>query len=213
MKIKHYTFFSDSHKIFLKYFLNTYPFDTDIDLQIRYLPQECPGEFVSEGWQKTMTRKVQYIVDALNELENGDIMIHTDSDIVFFKPFKELLLKEMGDSDVIFQSDVGNACMGFFACKVTPKTKDFFNILLKDLEQHYHDQEAVNHMIRSQKYDLKFKLFSYKFFNHGFFGIHYKGEDDINIPADIVVYHGNFVYDFDKKVKMIKIANSKIQNN
>lgn len=212
MKIKHYTFFSDSHKIFLKYFLNTYPFDTDIDLQIRYMPQECSGDFVSEGWQKTMTKKVQYIVDALHELKENDIMIHTDSDIVFFKPFKHDLLNEMGNADIIFQSDVGTACMGFFACKVCSKTIEFFNTLLAELDQHYHDQEAVNHMIRSRKYDINIKLFSHKFFNHGFFGKHYEGEDDINFPADIVVFHGNFVYGMDKKLKMIKIANDKVKN-
>jgi hypothetical protein len=212
MKIKHYTFFSDSHKIFLKYFLNTYPFDIDIDLQIRYMPQECSGDFVSEGWQKTMTKKVQYIVDALQELNTNDIMIHTDSDIIFFKPFKEILLQEMGDADIIFQSDVGTACMGFFACKVNTKTKQFFNDLLKNLDKHYHDQEAVNHMIRSQKYNVNIKLFSHKFFNHGFFGKHYEGEDDIKFPNDIIIFHGNFVYGMDKKLKMIKIANSKIKN-
>lgn len=214
MKIKHYTFFTNTHKIFLKYFLNTFPFDSDIDLQIRYMPQECAtGEFVSDGWKKTMEKKVIYIVDALNELQNGDIFIHSDSDVIFFKSYKDVLLEEMGDSDIIFQSDVGTACMGFFACKVSEKTKDFFKKLLNELDQHYHDQEGVNYLIKNHNHQLKINLFSHRFFNHGFFGKHYEGEDDVIIPPDAVVFHANFVYGLEKKIKLIKIVNEKIIKN
>jgi hypothetical protein len=212
MKIKHYTFFSDSHKIFLKYFLNTFPFDEDIDLQIRYMPQECAsGEFVSDGWQKTMTKKVKYIVDALHEMKDGDVFIHSDSDIVFLKSYKKILLEEMGNADLIFQSDVGTACMGFFACRVHKKTKDFFKKVYDDLDQYYHDQEAVNALMKNYKHDLNIKLFSYRFFNHGFFGKHYEGENDILLPDDIIVFHANFVYGVEKKIKLIKIVNEKIK--
>jgi hypothetical protein len=210
MKIKHYTFFTDSHKVFLKYFLNTFPFDPDIDLNIRYMPQECEsGEFVSEGWNNTMKRKVQYILDSLKEMDDNDIFIHTDADIVFIKPYKKILLEELGDADLIFQSDIGTACMGVFACKVNDRTKSLFNKLYNDLSKHYHDQEGINHIIRNKDHhpDLKIRLFSYKFFNHGFLGKHYEEQnDDVIFPQDMVLLHANFTVGIERKVKLIQLA-------
>lgn len=210
MKIKHYTFFTDTHKIFLKYFLNTFPFDPNIDLTIRNMPQECEtGEFVSEGWNKTMKRKVQYIVDAIDELKKYDVLIHSDADVVFLKPYKEDLLRELGDNDIVFQSDVGTACMGFFAMRVNEKTKSFFQNLYKELDKHYHDQEAVNYLLRNTDHGLKFSLFSHKFFNHGFLGKHYEGEDQVVFPPDMVVLHANFTIGIERKLKLIKLALNK----
>ena len=205
--IKHYTFFTDSHKIFLKYFLNSFPFNPEIDLQIRYMPQECKtGEFVTDGWKKTMERKVDYIVDAFHELKENDIFIHSDADVVFIKPYKEQLLKELGDKDLIFQTDVGTACMGFFACKIKKNTKMFFENLKKDLKNHYHDQEAVNYLLRNTDHDVNYGFLSHRFFNHGFLGKHYEGEDNVLFPPDMILLHANFAIGIEKKVKLIQTA-------
>jgi hypothetical protein len=210
MKIKHYTFFTDTHKVFLKYFLNTFPFDQDIDLVIRYMPQECSdGEFVkieNNGWLKTMEKKVQYIIDAFDELNEGDIFIHTDADVIFLAPYKDLILEEMGDSDIIFQSDVGTACMGFFACRVSEKAKNIFVTLKNTLDKYYHDQDGINALLRTTQHGLTVKLFSHKIFNHGFFGRRYENEDSVNFPSDIVALHANFTVGIQKKLKLIKLA-------
>lgn len=207
MKIKHYTFFTESHRIFLKYLLNTIPFDSEIDLNIRYMPQECEtGEFEEKGWMNTMTRKVQYILTGFEELQEGDLFIHSDCDIIFFKPYKEVLLKELNDNDIIFQSDVGTCCMGFFACKVNSKTKKLFTTLLNILPNHKHDQHAVNHLIEKTNHGLKVALFSNKFFNYGFNGRHYNGEDTIQIPKTAVMLHANFTVGIANKTKLLKLA-------
>lgn len=210
MKIKHYTFFTDTHKIFLKYFLNTFPFESDIDLVVRYMPQECTdGEFVkieNNGWMKTMEKKVQYIIDAFDELNEGDIFIHTDADIVFFKPYKDLILKELGDADIIFQSDVGTACMGFFACRVSKKAKKLFVTLRDTLKNYYHDQDGLNALLHRSEHGLKVKLFTYKIFNYGFYGKRYENEDTATFPPDIVALHANFTVGIDRKLKLIKLA-------
>lgn len=207
MKIKHYTFFTDTHKIFLKYFLNTFPFDPEIDLQIRYMPQECKsGEFVTDGWKKTMERKVQFIVDAFDELKENDVFIHSDADVIFIQPYKEELLKELGNKDLIFQCDVGTACMGLFACKVNKNTKNLFQTLKTDLENHFHDQDAINYLLRNNNHNVDYGFFSHKFFNHGFLGKHYEGEDDVLFPQDMVMLHANFTVGIEKKVKLIQTA-------
>jgi hypothetical protein len=212
MKIKHYTFFSESHRIFLKYFLNTFPFDPSVDLIIRNIPQECPSaEYEKEGFDKSMKRKVEFINNIFDELKNDDIFIFTDPDVIFIKPYKELFLKEMGNSDIIFQSDTGTACMGVFCCKVSEKTKLFFKDLYDNLDSFKHDQEAANALLRYKNYNLIIKLFSYKIFNYGFNGIRYEGEDVINVPNDIVLLHANFTVGVEKKVKLLKLTIDKFK--
>lgn len=206
MKIKHYTFFTETHRIFLKYFLNTFPFDSDIDLNIQFMPQECEtGEFESVGWLKTMTRKVKYILMSLEELNDGDIFIHSDCDIIFFKPYKETVLKELENNDIVFQSDVGTVCMGFFVCRVNSKTKKLFKTLLEVLPNHKHDQHAINFLLQNNN-NLKVSLLSQKFFNYGFNGRNYNGEDFVQIPSNIILLHANFAVGVQNKLKLIQLA-------
>lgn len=207
MRIKHVTFFSDSHRIFLKYFLNTFPFDTDVDLSIRYIPQECKtADYESYGFDKSMKRKVELINDTLNELQNGDILFFTDPDVIFIKPYKDLFLQEMGNCDIIFQSDCGTVCMGIFSCRVSDKTKFFFKDLYDNLDKFKHDQEAANYLLKVKDYKLNLKLFSRKVYNHGFIGRRYEGEDSVVFPDDIVLLHANFTIGVEKKTKLIKLA-------
>jgi hypothetical protein len=207
MKIKHYTFFTDSHRIFLKYFLNTFHFDKDIDLCIRYMPQECSsGDYVSEGWNDTMKRKVEYIIEAFNELEDGSVFIHSDADLIFIKPYKETLIQEMGDCDIIFQNDWNTPCMGFFACKVSEKTKNLFIKVRDEMHNHEQDQACVNFLLKNTNHGLKYKLFSHKFYNYGFTGKIYDNENDFLIPNDMILLHANFAVGVEKKKKIISIV-------
>lgn len=207
MKIKHYTFFSNSHKIFLKYFLNTFPFDPDVDLVIRHIPQECEtAEYESAGFDKSMKRKVEFINDAFAELQDGDILFFTDPDVIFIKPYKDLFINEMGDADIIFQSDRGTACMGIFSCRVSEKTRFFFKSLYDNLDKFKHDQDAANYLLKTVDYKLNVKLFSYKVFNYGFVSYRYEGEDIVNFPDDITLLHANYTVGVQKKTKLIKLA-------
>jgi len=203
--IQHYTFFTNTHKIFLKYFLNTYPFDPDIDLIVRYFPQECvTGNFETEGWNKTMSKKVKLILDGFKS--DNEIFIHSDADIIFFSPFKQELLKEMDDADIIFQSDVGTPCMGFFACRINKNTQQLFEDVYKNMHMYAHDQEAVLKLIQTNNYKLNIKLFSNKFWNFGMYGRHYRGEDNTLLPNNLIMLHANFVNNIPDKIKLIKTA-------
>jgi hypothetical protein len=116
------------------------------------------------------------------------------------------MLNELESYDIIFQSDIGTACMGVFAMKISKKTREFFKTLNDDLENHYHDQEAVNFLLRNTDHGLKVGLFSYKFFNFGFLGKHYEGEDSVMFPANMVLLHANFAVGIERKLKLIKLA-------
>jgi hypothetical protein len=154
-----------------------------------------------------MKRKVEFINDAFTELKDGDILFFTDPDVIFIKPYKELFIKEMGDADIIFQSDCGIVCMGTFSCRVSEKTRLFFKSLYDNLDKFKHDQEAANFLLKTIDYKLKVKLFSYKVFNYGFVsGNLYKGEDVVNFPNDIILLHANYTIGVQKKIKLIKLA-------
>lgn len=205
--IRLYTAFTDTHEVFIRGFLKTYPFDTEMDLVVRYMPQECPsGVYESSGFSSTMKRKVEMIVQEMKKLDDGDIMIYADNDIVFLKPFKNILLDEMGDVDIIFQNDWNSCCMGLFACKISPRVRDLFNRVLTDLDRHAHDQDCMNYLLRNINFGLKIKLMSPRFFNHGFLGKRYEGEDTVNFPSDMVLLHANFAVGIEYKKKILDLA-------
>lgn len=205
MRIKHYTCFTDSHKVFLKYFLNTFPFNSDIDLTIRYMPQESEtGDFETPGFAETMYEKVKLLIDCFQP--DTDIFIYSDADVIFFDDYKDIIIEEMGDADMIFQSDVGTICMGFFACRVSEETKQFFIDIKNQMHNFKHDQLAAIDILSKGNYNFKTKLFSRRFFNFGMLGRTYMGEDSVTFPDDMVMLHANFTETIQNKKKMIQLA-------
>ena len=83
--MKIYTFFTDSHKSLLDIFLKNFPYNENTELNIKWFPQECKdGSYMSDGWVSTMRRKVEYILQSLNETPEGEWFVHSDCDIVLF---------------------------------------------------------------------------------------------------------------------------------
>lgn len=205
VRIKHFTFFTDSHKILLSHFLKTYPFDENIYLTIKNFSQKCiSGKYMESGWIDSMKDKISYIIECLKSIDNDEIMVHTDCDIVFAKNFKNCLLEEMGSSDIIFQNDQSTVCLGFFACKKNEKTIGLFERTLKEIHHSENDQIALDKILKSG-YSINWKFLSYKFYNYSFYktGIYEKG-GDINFPNDIVVFHTNYTIGVENKLELIE---------
>ena len=160
-----------------------------------------------------MKKKVDYIIEVFNEMKDGSIFVHSDADVVFIKPYKEILLQEMGDCDIIFQNDWNTSCMGFFACRVSEKTKNLFIKVKNEMHNHEHDQVCVNFLLNTTDHGLKHKLFSHKFYNYGFTGKIYNNEDSFFIPDDIVLLHANFAVGVEKKKKIISIVMNQFKTN
>lgn len=210
MKIKHYTFFSDSHAEMLKYFLSTYPYDNTVDLTIRKISQDCESaSYNEEGWKTTMLKKIDYILDGFEELSENDIMVHTDVDIVFVKPFINQMLNELQSYDIAFQNDQRFACMGLFICKTNKTVKNLFLKIRENFDKHENDQIAANYYLRSQDNDVKFTFLSKAFFNYGFIGERYRGEDNVDLPENILMLHANFTIGVENKKKLLNIAYKK----
>ena len=149
--MKVYTFLTDSHRIFLDSYIRTFPFEDNFDLEIKFLPQEChTGKYHSDGWNKTMRRKVEYILYSLQNCDDNSLFVHSDVDVQFFGPIKTDLenLMEEKNHDILFQNDGHQMSMGFFVCKKNDKTIRLFKDVLQNLDNHRDDQFATNFFLK-----------------------------------------------------------------
>lgn len=210
--MKVYTFLTESHKIFLNQFISTFPFEDGLDLEIKFLPQECDsGSYHSKGWGRTMKRKVEYIIDALNNTKDDSFMIHSDIDIQFFGKIKSDLETIMNkeNKDIFFQNDGHQVCMGFFICKKNKNILNLFTNVLNDLENHMDDQFAVNHFLR--KNDINYGILPERYFTIGIRNSLWSGEDiKFNIPDNIIMHHANFTVGIENKINLLKKIKTQI---
>lgn len=189
--------------------MNTFPYDEDVDLIVRYMPQECDGNFDvwSDDWMKTMYRKVQYIIDYLDELKNGELLIHADIDIVFYKPFAKDLRKLMCDSkdDIMFQNDGSALCMGFFVVRKSDEIVKLFNTVYERMKDYKHDQDAMNQIIPTSS--IQYGTLPARYFSYGPLNGLKRWTPEythINVPHDIVIHHANWTVGVENKLKLIQ---------
>lgn len=211
--MKVYTFFTNTHKIFLDYFINSFPFEENLDLEIRFLSQDCvDGKFHSDGWNTTMMKKVQYIIDSLYETSNDDLFIHSDIDVQFFGKIKNDLeiLMNKNNFDILFQNDGNQVCMGFFVCKSNQTTKNFFKKVYDNLHNHKNDQYAVNYYIRN--FNINWGVLPDRYFSIGVKNSLWLGEPKTFIlPENIIMHHANFTVGVENKIKLLNIIKDQIK--
>jgi hypothetical protein len=213
--MKIYTFFTDTHKIFLDTFIESFPFEENFDLEIKYFPQECnKGVFESDGWDRTMKKKIEYILYSLEQTNDGDIFIHSDIDIQFFSNIKEDLLSYLSikEVDILFQRDDfrknSEICMGFFVCKSNERTKSFFKYVYDNLNNYKNDQIAVNNLIHS--FPIKYDLLPEKYYTVGLRNGLWNGQENIIVPEDILLHHANFTIGIQNKLNLLKLVKNKV---
>ena len=207
-----YTFYTDSHKkLYEDYFLSSFPKD-EFNLVCEKFKQECPsGTYREEGWNLTMSKKIQLIIDGIKE-SWGEYIVHGDCDIQFFPPgIKEALLEEIQDNDIAFQSDGSKYCAGFFICKANEESLYLFNQVKLNLNFFPDDQEALNHLI--SQLPIKRKTLSARFYTAARDNEWrvYAGEEDIKITTDnILMHHANYTMGLENKIKLLEKVKSKV---
>lgn len=206
--MKVYTFFTDSHRELLDIFLAQFPYDADTEVVVKYLPQECKkGEFMSDGWISTMKRKVEYVLQALNETPHGEWFVHADCDIVLFDGWKDVWERNKNKVDMIVQNDHSMLCAGFFFCESNVQTKLLWGRVLRDLNKFDHDQTAMNFFIK-QTEELKVGVLPDSFFTYGYFKKDKWTGQDFEIPdaKDLKMFHANWTEGVPNKVSLLKEA-------
>ena len=230
MKIKAYTLFTESHKIFLdNYFLPSFPYRKEIELILLYREQHCKTAcFETDGWKETMRDKATAFIEGIESCRENEIFMFIDPDIQFFGDFYDDIKDAMKDNDVVWQNDViGGVNTGFFAVRNTKATRGFFKTVLGNLdsEKFKQEQELANYLLHeSYRYPTitfkwRFLPNSYWTYGHiaalpkvngqGLRGSWSPGDSDFAIPADIKIHHANWTGGIDNKIKILDIVKKK----
>ncbi len=209
--IKAFTYFSPSHEIFVRKLFASFPWEPNLELHIKFLPQEGDGKYHNDAWKDVMRRKVRYIIESLNQTAGEDFMLHLDSDIVFFAPVYQDLLVLMAESraEILFQNDKACFCMGCFIAKKTPATLRLFEDILANLHAHQDDQYALNSLLPCS--GVKFGLLPKRYYSIGLNNHKWGGRSELSIPTNINLLHANWVEGTENKLKLIALVEEKMR--
>lgn len=210
------TFFSESHRCFLKRFVNSFSFEPGMDLVIRNIPQLCSGNILEKDWMKAMEKKIDYVIECLETAKDGEIVIHSDCDVQFFKPFSNDIVKHLQKCDIVFQNDyAGKMCAGFFAAKNHKVVRSLFKTVKMKMHEHQNDQYAMNHYIPLyvNQHGLSVGTLPEKYFTYGMYNKQWTERigDNFIIPNDIMMHHANWVVGVDDKLKLMDIVKQKVE--
>ena len=210
--MKIYTFYTPSHEVFLnEWFIpslkNT---NQDFELVVRKFDQKCStGNFMDEGWNDTMSDKIDYILYSIDDTPEGEYFIHADCDIQFFKDIKQNLQTVHYEMfDISAQSDMGSACCGFMIIRSNTKTKKLFQDIKTLIKKKIfpNDQIALNAIYKN--YDVSLSLLGYQYFSvwmsNG--GKVWHGEELSDIPDNLILHHANFSVGIQDKINLMNIV-------
>lgn len=208
--MKVYTCYTESH-IQLHEMLKSSLEKTNPDLELvsDLLPQECvTGNFMESGWNLTMNKKMDQII---NSIDTGEIFIHSDADVYFFKPVKDKLLEELGDFDIAFQDDsFSGLCCGFFIARPSHNLKNLWTDVKYNIDRYGNDQNALNMVIKN--HPIKYKMLSRTFFTYGHVGRGIWNNDHFEVDPNIHVAHANWTVGVQNKINLINFMREKIEN-
>lgn len=212
MKTKVYTFYTDTHEALFKRFVETFESSgmaNSFELVSRKFEQESSGRFMEAGWNNTMRKKVQYVLDSIDETL-GSWFIHADCDIQFFADMLSDMEPRISSYDLVAQSDNGTICAGFFACRSTERMRTVFKEVLNIMDQAGNDQHALNAL----KSRFSYQLLPASYFTIGAVngGKVWNGETNFMPPKRVFMHHANYVIGPDKKLELMNIVADKIKS-
>ena len=217
-RISAYTFFTDSHRGLLDYFLATFKYEPEFDLTVRYAKQitidGTTHDHATKNFITTVRQKLDYINEIIAKTPDGDMFIFLDCDIVFFHPIKDVFINELGDSDIAFQNDAHEFCSGCFICRVSGKTRELFKDSVTARFDGINDQATINDLLKEPKHKvIKTKILSNKICNYDKLtpGIYNPSQSE-KLPVaklktiDPVLYHTNWTVGVPNKIHMTKLV-------
>lgn len=218
--IKLYACYTPSHKVLYNdWFLPSLMAFNEYDLIVETYDQECEkAEFLSEGWTKTTSRKVQLILRAIKE-NWGSWFVYSDVDIQFFRPTLGEITKAIGTKDIVFQQNdpARGFCTGFFACRANERTLEFWLAVADYMHKHsdISDQASVWNIYKiykkSQILHVKCGLLPNTFFCAGTFrGCLWNPEETLEIPKGIIIHHANYTHGVPNKIAQLKLVKNMV---
>jgi hypothetical protein len=103
-RMKIYAMYSASYELLLNDFFLPSLKNTDLEIVTRKIDSVGSGIFGSECWSQTMLKKVNFIIEAVQE-NFGHIFIVSDVDVQFFRNISQDIVSRLENKDIVFQSD------------------------------------------------------------------------------------------------------------
>jgi len=207
--MKLFTYYTESHKYLYDNFLEkTVNKFGEYELISGIGNQHCDdGSFMNPNFGKTTFEKIKFLLDS-NEWESNETIMFADVDVVFLGYTKEFLLEQIGDMDMIFQNDKGTCNTGIYLCRKNKKVKSLLENVLEIQNGWHNEQLTLNHVIYN--HDIKYNLLDKRIWNVSFDGIDpWEGNDLINFPNDILMFHANYMVGVKNKVNALSLAYNK----
>ena len=202
-----YSICTPSHRPLLtRWFLPTLP--DDLELVLEAHPQECPtGEFMRDGWLRSMRRKVDVVLRGIHE-NWGELFVHADVDCQFFDAIEGTLCALLEDNDMLIQRNdpKGGLCAGFFACRANDRTLELWNLIRRDLAGGgRNDQVLLNQRLRRRGCAVKWAYLPHTFFGGGTLaGRLWEPGMTLEVPDGIQVHHANWTIGVTRKHQQLE---------
>lgn len=211
--MKVYCFYTPSHSIFFEeWFLPSASKEYEV-VPAKHVSQiSKTGSYAKQGWRETQYNKVLAWKKAVED-NMGDVILCCDVDIQFLGKSKEYLSKILVENDIGFQQNAkgGNICSGFFVCRCSLRTQNFFDIISKRLKKIMHEdgggeQYEYWKLLNEPWYDLNIQKLSHdRIWTPG---KNYEDLTELNVPEEIMVHHANWTHGVDNKVKQLEYVQS-----
>ncbi len=213
--MKLYCFYTPSHAVFYKNW-----FKPTASQEFEVIPYEYPeqisksSEYAKDGWRETQYNKVLHWKKAVED-NMGDIIVCADVDIQFLRNCKKFLSSALGDHDIAFQQNKkgGPICSGFFVCRCSLKTHNFFDIVSKRLKKIMHEpgggeQYQMQKLLSEKWYENHLsvlKLSHDRIWNPG---ANYEELNEIFVPEEIMIHHSNWTEGLNNKLEQLEYVKS-----
>ncbi len=213
--MKLYCFYTPSHSIFYKNW-----FKPSASSEFELVPYEYPeqisksSEYAKDGWRETQYHKVLHWKKAVED-NMGDIIVCSDVDIQFLGKSKEFLSNIIADYDIAFQQNKkgGPICSGFFVCRCSLKTQNFFDIVAKRLKKIMHEpgggeQYQMQKLLSENWYSDHLNILKLSHDRIWNPGKNYTELKELEVPEDIRVHHANWTEGLDSKLEQLEYVKS-----
>ncbi len=179
-----YAVYTKSHEVLIReFFLPSLP--DDVDLRLSIYDVDGPGDFLDEGFIKTICHKLGLIIESVDQNE-GEVIVWADVDIQFFNSFVEPVRELTSRFDLCCQTETfanGDVNTGFIALRCNSDIHHFFErVRNMVVESGRNEQPVVNELIDTgQMEGLGIGRFSHSFYaaTHG------------PPPENIILHHAN----------------------
>lgn len=213
--IKMILIYTPSHYVLRdQWFLPT--LQDDFELEHHDLSQVCKSaSFMEAGWLDLMHQRLDILIKAISE-NMGDIIVYSDVDIQFFRPFKDLIYPMMENKDILVQRNrpIGSVCAGFYFCRCNEKTLKLHHNIKQYMLTHpgSNDQDGMDYLLRINNVDdISWALLPDEFYNPGMrTGKRWSPGDQLTIPNTIILHHACWTVGIENKIKQFEYIKSLI---